>query len=600
MTTTPDRTRENNEVLSELLRIVSLPTPLHEMLDAFLEKLLSLSWLDLLHKGGIFLYEKDIRGNDILRLVVERNFSQHLSQICAEVPFGRCLCGRAAASRQVIHASHVNAEHEITDASTLDHGHYVLPILDGDQVLGVLVLYLPSGARKNVTQVEFLERCTAILYLAINLQRKTLQLETSNRELEFQKQTLDEHAIVSIADRRGDIIYVNDKFCLISGYSRDELLGHNHRMLKSGEHSPAFYRELWRTIASGRPWHGEIKNRRMDGRYYWVQATIVPFMDKAGKPFQYVGIRTDITDRKLIEEAMKQAQTVAHLGSWSLDLVEDKLSWSDEIYRIFGLDPKHFGASLAAFIDCVHPEDRDYVTQQYQGSMAGLFPYDIQHRIVRRDSGEVRWVHERCLHLRDNEGRVIRSDGTVQDITERKLTEEKILHLAMTDSLTGLANRNQFKHRFEDVLHLAQREHKLLAVLVIDLDKFKPINDTYGHHVGDLVLQAFAAILRQHSRETDVVARLGGDEFALLLVNPDTSAVAGRIAQRILDTLATPLPIPGHELMVGASIGISLFPTDGKDEDTLLQKADLALYESKSCGRNAYTYYRPELKMPEL
>lgn len=141
----------------------------------------------------------------------------------------------------------------------------------------------------------------------ILLEREVEERKLTQRELDFQKSTLDEHAIVSIADIAGNITYVNDKFCNISGYSREELIGHNHRILKSGEHSTEFYENLWSTISSGKPWNGEIKNLKKDGGYYWVDATIVPFMNEKGKPFQYVAIRTDITDRVLAMEEAEEA-----------------------------------------------------------------------------------------------------------------------------------------------------------------------------------------------------------------------------------------------------------------------------------------------------
>ncbi len=136
-----------------------------------------------------------------------------------------------------------------------------------------------------------------------------------SRELDFQKTALDEHAIVSTTNIKGDIVQVNEKFCEISGYTRDELIGQNHRMLKSGEHSIEFYRDLWGTITSGRPWHGEIKNNKKDGGHYWVKATIVPFPDENGNLFQYVSIRTDITERKQAEAALLQSKAMAEEAS---------------------------------------------------------------------------------------------------------------------------------------------------------------------------------------------------------------------------------------------------------------------------------------------
>ncbi len=141
------------------------------------------------------------------------------------------------------------------------------------------------------------------------------EVGSRTRELNFQKHALDEHAIVSATDIKGNIIYANDKFCDISGYSIDELMGKNHRIVKSGEHPPEFYRDMWDTISNGKVWHGEVKNNKKDGGFYWVKATMVPFMDEKGKPHRYVSIRTDITKRKQIEEALREAKEKAEVAT---------------------------------------------------------------------------------------------------------------------------------------------------------------------------------------------------------------------------------------------------------------------------------------------
>lgn len=156
------------------------------------------------------------------------------------------------------------------------------------------------------------------------LRQRTLKLNESNRELNFQQFAFDEHAIISVVDIKGNIIKVNDKFCEISGYTCEELLGQNHRILKSDEHSEEFYKDLWRTITKGKPWHGEIKNIKKDGGYYWVEATIVPFLNKQGKPVEYIGLRTDITARKDVEKEKNEitAQEIRQFKA-TLDLSQD-------------------------------------------------------------------------------------------------------------------------------------------------------------------------------------------------------------------------------------------------------------------------------------
>ncbi len=590
----PDRLIENSKVFNELFRIVALPIPTEEMLAQCLDALLSLSWLTLLPKAGIFLVSSDQTGEALLRLVVSRNLGDAVEQGCAQVRMGHCLCGQVAQSGQVIHAHHIDERHEQLFPGMEDHGHYVVPIKSQQEVLGVLVFYLPSGRASNPEHVEFLERCANILALTLELRRKERQQAEINRELSFQKAALDQYAIVSTADVDGNITYANDKFCQISGFSLEELLGQNHRILKSGEHTEAFYKELWDSISQGKVWRGEIKNRNKNNEFYWVSATIVPFLDEQGQPYQYISIRTDITPRKDFELSMRQAQRVACMGSWWLKIKENHLSWSDQIYRIFGIDPEKFDASLEAFLGAVHPEDRAFVNQRFQESLEGKSEYDLEHRIVRQDTGEVRWVHEICEHQRDAQGEVVRSDGTVQDITERKLAQEKVRLLAMTDQLTGLANRNRFHQRFDEHLKICRREGLQLALLLLDLDRFKPVNDTYGHLVGDKLLQAVARIIERSCRETDLAARLGGDEFAILLLNPQPEGIVA-VAERLVHDLQQPFDIAPHQVQIGVSIGVAFFPQDGDNDDALMHKADLALYQAKHQGRNTYRFYTPEL-----
>ncbi len=139
----------------------------------------------------------------------------------------------------------------------------------------------------------------------------TEQTQQLINELKFQESAIDEHAIVSATNVQGNIVYVNDKFCSISGHSREELIGQNHRMVKSGEHSTEFYNNLWKTISSGSPWHGEVRNLTKDGKSYWVRASIIPFLNEKGKPFRYVSIRTDVTAMKEMEVSLSQAKEVA-------------------------------------------------------------------------------------------------------------------------------------------------------------------------------------------------------------------------------------------------------------------------------------------------
>lgn len=276
-------------------------------------------------------------------------------------------------------------------------------------------------------------------------------------EREREHLALNHHSLVSISDRKGDIIYVNDKFCQTSGYDRSELLGKNHRLVKSDAHAPNFYKGLWRTIASGQIWQGEICNRRKDGRYYWVSSTIMPLVGKNGKPYQYVSIRTDITYQKTAEQKMRRAeqqieqskerlrqgQLYANIGTWEWDIESGDLYWTERIAPLFGYPEGNLETSYENFIGAIHPDDRARVSEAVTACIERDEPYEIEHRVVWPD-GTVRWLLERGAAQRDASGKPERMLGVVQDIHDRKCAEvalaEREQQLLQAQRLAKLGN----------------------------------------------------------------------------------------------------------------------------------------------------------------
>jgi diguanylate cyclase (GGDEF)-like protein/PAS domain S-box-containing protein len=223
----------------------------------------------------------------------------------------------------------------------------------------------------------------------------------------------------------------------------------------------------------------------------------------------------------------------------------------------------------------------------------------VEFRLCTAD-GALRWVENRYVPVRDQEGRLMEVEGIVIDITERKAAEEKIILLARTDGLTGLANRSMFTERLSQSHAGAQRGALPFAILYLDLDKFKPVNDTFGHPVGDLLLQQVAQRLRDCTRESDLVARLGGDEFAILQAEIKEPANAGTLAAKIQTALALPFWINGNRINISVSIGISPYLPGGSGADAMLVQADLALYRSKDKGRNQYHFHSDDLDQEVL
>ncbi len=314
---------------------------------------------------------------------------------------------------------------------------------------------------------------------------KTWQLNASLRDLDFQKQALDEHAIVSIADPQGRITYVNDRFCAVSQYAREELIGRDHRIVNSGLHPPSLFADMWRTIASGATWQGEVCNRKKDGSLYWVSTTILPFLDAAGRPEHYVSVRTDITSIKMAEMMLESNQE------------------------------------------------------------------RLEELVAQRTA----------------------------ELAEREAAFQR---LSETDMLTGVANRRKFDETLLVETSRAQRHGLSLMLVMLDIDHFKSLNDTYGHQVGDSVLVEFAQLLASNIRAHDFLARWGGEEFAVLATlseGEDPRQFADKLRALIA---ANDFSAVGH---ITASLGLSLYRTE-EDIDALLSRADKALYAAKSNGRN--------------
>ncbi|MQB00841.1 MAG: EAL domain-containing protein [Actinobacteria bacterium] len=286
------------------------------------------------------------------------------------------------------------------------------------------------------------------------------------------------------------------------------------------------------------------------------------------------------------------AQALAQVGSWDWDLPADSIWWSDELFRITGVDPKRFRPTYERFLELVHPDDRGRVKEIVDRSYETGEPFDYECRIVKTD-GEVRAVYARGSVAGDAAGNVVRMFGTLQDVTDRRHLEEQLTHQAFHDALTGLANRLLFTDRVQHALHGLIRTGEELAVMFIDLDEFKNVNDSLGHSAGDELLQEVALRLKGVLRLEDTAARLGGDEFAILIEKADRES-ATQIAERSLDALRRPIRLQGREIIVNGSIGVAFGDSEIGLED-LLSNADTAMYSAKKRGRNRYEFFEQRM-----
>ena len=484
------------------------------------------------------------------------------------------------------------------------------------------------------------------------------------------------------------------------------------------EDAPKVFADLPQLLEKGSYSH-KYRFLHGDGDYRWMQDDLMLVSDRDGNPLEIIGSWADITERVLAEQALREsearlsaAQRLAHLGNWEWDIINNHLHWSDEIYRIFGLAPQEFGATYDAFLESVHPDDRQEVVQSVDAALTQGFPYSIDHRILRQD-GIQRIVHEQAEIMYDQQGKAIRMIGTVQDITERKRSEaalresekrmraivdtavegiitinlrgiiesfnqaaerifgyaskdvvgknikmlmpdpyhsehdgylenylgsgqakvigigrevtgqradgstfpmslavsevylgeqriftgivqdiservrlqSELTHMATTDALTGVNNRGHFITMAQAELVRSQRYDHNLLFLMMDIDHFKKINDTYGHPVGDDVLKTLAMECGATLRESDIFGRLGGEEFAAVLVESDAKQ-AYQVAERLRQNLAAlVMETDNGPLRFTVSIGLAALE-EKMDLDEIMKAADVALYRAKENGRN--------------
>lgn len=406
-------------------------------------------------------------------------------------------------------------------------------------------------------------------------------------------------------ETQGRIIYANRAAVRLVGAKTDsELID---RMAGRFIHRSSWDRA---TDRADRVAAGETVNmsrewvRRLDGSTVQTEITAAPIMWRGHTAT--LGLVRDISDRERAMLALEDAERrlTDILGSidnviWSASVADSTLLYVNPAAEaLYGRSVSELLGNNELWRKAVHPEDRHVV----RGSLRQLRregSVTREFRIVRAD-GSIRWVEDRVRLAYDHQGRPVRIDGVSMDITQRKEHEEHIKYLANYDELTGLPNRNLFADRLSQWLPHARRTGQTLAVMFVGIDRLKHINDSFGHGVGDKLIYAVAQRLRALVREGDSLARFAGDEFILLLPQLSGPEAAATMARRILRVLGEPLAVDGMELHVTASIGISLFPNDGEDIETLTQHADTAMFRAKTHGGDTLQFYTDEMSRNAL
>jgi len=350
-------------------------------------------------------------------------------------------------------------------------------------------------------------------------------------------------------------------------------------------------------------WAAAQASGRFDMEYRLGQQWVMAQAQRLPDSPLWLGTHTDISARRAIETRLRESDEIWKLalecsgdGVWDWHVQAGAEYFSERYLRLHGFELGDIDATPEAFDARTHPDDLAQMDKDRDDHFAGRTPlYRNEHRVLAKD-GSWKWILSRGMVIaRDANGKPLRMVGTHTDITDRKRQEAVIWQQARVDTLTGLPNRRSLRERIERALALRSMRGDELAVMFVDLDHFKEVNDSLGHDVGDALLVRVAQRLQEHMPPGGVVARMGGDEFTVLLATAQAATEAERVGRVLLEALSEAFDVAGERVYVSASIGVSLAPRDGVEIEALFKHADLALYEAKGAGRNRMSLFTPVL-----
>ena len=431
------------------------------------------------------------------------------------------------------------------------------------------------------------------------LEETRARRERHRAEAELRKLSLAvEHTADSIfiTDPDGRIEYVNPAFERLSGFKAHEAVGHPASLVKYERNPPEYFQRMWAVLLSGEVFRDTVVNRRKDGSLFYEEKTITPLADEAGRIAHFISTGRDVTDRVRSEEARARLTTI-------LESTTDFVATADAEGRLLYLNRagRHLlgmgeEADIAGLrlADCFSGWGAQHLLRDALPGAARDGVWEGENSLRGDPDADIP-VSQVILAHRDGNGDLAFYSTIARDISERKQHEAELRHQATHDALTGLPNRTLLADRLEAEIARANRHNGRFALIFLDLDNFKRINDGLGHAAGDAMLKETARRLRDCLRPNDTIARYGGDEFVLLLSDVHNLESVHAIIAKLRSAFDTPIPVSGQDLFGVFSIGIALYPTDGLDPDTLVRNADTAMYRAKVRGRNQHQFYAPDM-----
>lgn len=410
---------------------------------------------------------------------------------------------------------------------------------------------------------------------------------------------IDNSAIVAITDSTGKIMYANKFFSNLSKYSEDELLGKNQRIVNSGYHPKSFFKEMWQTIGQGQIWRGEICNRAKDGSLYWVDTTIVPFLNEKGKPEQYISIRHDITDKKSIEASLRKQVELYRLITENAGDYVAVVDTQGEIHYQSPSVEKLLGTTNPNILNATVEVDRISVQEALK-------------QVNQTDANDVRMefdlqaTTDSILHMSGSLSRIT-TEGefsgysvmVLQDSTVAKKQEQLILDLASTDQLTGLLNRKAFLKELFVEIDRVKHTDELLGLVHLNVDKLRYVNETFGHDRGDEILKKIAVRLTLYL-DGAVCGRTGGDEFAFVMKSNASPEELFDWTRALQKKIEEPIEIAGEVYNPSVSCGLSIYPIHATEVPGWITTTEQAMQYVKEQGGSGSAVFVPDMYSKSL
>ncbi|OKH14602.1 diguanylate cyclase domain-containing protein [[Limnothrix rosea] IAM M-220] len=501
--------------------------------------------------------------------------------------------GHTLATKQTVVIEDLRLETRFKGEALL-HNHRIVSgvsvlIGSGDHLWGVLAVYSLETQVFSKDQIYFLQAIANILATAVTHHQQTQNMNLLHRSIDAIEQGV---VITDPQQVHNPIIYANEGFAKITGYDTSEIVGQNCNFLQGQQTQQPALDELRKAILRGQPCRVLLRNYRKTGDLFWNELQIFPVRDDQGYLTHFIGIQTDVTERRAVADHLYQSDfqfrqtfNLAPIGMAITDLEGRYETINQSWCHTLGYEPRELQGT--SYLDVTHPDDvPEDLHQNLELKTGHIKQFQREKRYLAKN-GQVIHALMQAVLVETATGEPLHVIRQMVDISDRKQMEKQLIHDALYDPLTNLPNRSLLQERLKQSFKHHQRYSGYdFAVLFLDLDHFKWINDSLGHQVGDQLLQAFALRVQDCLRETDTLARLGGDEFVILLDEIHHESYALQIAQRIHGVLQQPFRLAGQDVFVNTSIGIVQGSHDYQSPDALLQDADVAMYQAKSRGRS--------------